>query len=48
MYSEFVESVRRLYKDSKRLSKEAVIKLYNSKKLTKKELDYILSEEVGS
>lgn len=38
----FVESIRRLYKDGK-ISKEKVVQLYESEKITREELDYILN-----
>ena len=37
----FVESIRRLYADGK-VTKEKVLKLYEGKKITEKELKYIL------
>lgn len=45
-FSEFVESIRRLYAEKSQLSKDFVIKLYSNKKITDDELNYILSEEV--
>ena len=38
----FVESICRLYKDG-RISKEKVVQLYESEKITREELDYILN-----
>lgn len=43
MYSEFVESLKRLYKSGK-ISKEKVKKFYLDKKVTEQELNYILTE----
>ena len=37
----FVESVKRLYKDGK-ISKEKVLELYEGKKITEEEFNYIL------
>lgn len=37
----FVESIKRLYKDGK-IGKQKVIELYESEKITREELDYIL------
>lgn len=37
----FVESIRRLYKDGK-ISKQKVVELYESEKITREELDFIL------
>lgn len=42
MVRQFIESLRRLYKDNK-VSKETVIKLFNDGKITKEEELYILS-----
>ncbi len=38
----FVESIRRLYKDGK-ISKQKVVELYESEKITREELDFILN-----
>lgn len=40
----FVESIRRLFKDGK-VSKEKVLELFESKKITEEELAYILEVE---
>lgn len=39
--NQFVESMKRLYKDGK-VTKEKIVKLYESKKITEEELSYIL------
>lgn len=43
MFSEFVQSLKRLYQNEK-ISKEKIQKLYQEKKITKNEIDYILTE----
>lgn len=40
--NQFVESMRRLYKDRK-VAKDKIVQLYESKKITREELDYILN-----
>ena len=40
----FVESIRRLFKDGK-VSKEKIVELYESKKITEEEMKYILEVE---
>lgn len=37
----FVESIKRLYNDGK-IDKEKVVQLYESEKITREELDYVL------
>lgn len=37
----FVESIKRLYADSK-ITKDKVVELYESKKITEEEMNYIL------
>lgn len=41
---QFVESLRRLYLNSM-ISEEKIIILFNNKKITKEEMDYILTYE---
>ena len=41
-FSIFVESMRRLYRDGKVLEKK-ILELYESKKITEEERDYILN-----
>lgn len=41
-YSMFVESLRRLYTERK-ISKSKVIELFENKKLSEKDMEYILS-----
>ena len=43
----FVESIRRLYENGK-ISKEKVLELYESKKITELEFNYILDIGLGS
>lgn len=38
----FVESIKRLY-ESNKIDKQKVLKLFESKKITREELDYILN-----
>ena len=38
----FVESIRRLYNDNK-VSKDKILELYENKKITEEELNYILN-----
>lgn len=38
----FVESIRRLYKEGK-ITKDKVLELFNNKKITADEMEYILS-----
>lgn len=42
--TEFVESLKRLYR-SRMISKEKVVALFASKRITKEEMNYILSAE---
>ena len=42
--NQFVESMRRLYKD-KKINKEKVIELFNNSKITMDEKNYILNIE---
>lgn len=41
IFSIFVESIRRLYRNNK-ITKEKVVELYEGKKITEEELNYIL------
>lgn len=41
LFSIFVESIRRLFKDGK-VSKEKILELYEGKKITEEEMKYIL------
>jgi hypothetical protein len=42
-YSEFTESLKRLYKD-KKVADDKIISLFNNGKLTEKEKNYILNQ----
>ena len=46
MNKQFVESLKRLYKDMK-VSKDKIVELYESGKITEEEKSYILNAHMG-
>lgn len=42
----FVESIKRLYNDGK-INKEKIVELYESRKITEEELNYILDADLN-